>query len=82
MSEEPTLDNALEALMGMLDNEVEKLTTVTRRDQLSTSTVEEADSSLDKPTFEERNTNIDAARQTLRKAMFDWLEAKDIGWRE
>ncbi len=82
MNEEPTLENALEALMGMLDTKVEILTAATRHDQLSTSAVEEAESSLDKPTIEERNTNIDATRQTLRKAIFDWLEAKDIGWRE
>ena len=82
MTEEPKLAKALEVLMAILDSEVEKLLAVTRADQLGTPVVDEADSSLDRPTLNERNDAINNARKHLAKAMYHWLELKDIGWRE
>ena len=82
MTEEPKLQNALEVLMGLLDSNVERLLAITRVDQLVTPAIEEAISSLDQPSVDEREQAIIDARQALRKAMLNWLEAKDIGARE
>ncbi len=82
MTEEPNLANALEALMRNLDSEAEKLLAVTRRDQLVAPVVDEAVSSLKRPTFDELNDAISSARQKLREALYHWLEVKDMGWHE
>lgn len=79
MTEEPTIARALEALMVILESEAERLLAVTRVDQLVAPVVDEADSSLVQPTSDEKNNAINDAQQTLREALYHWLEMKDIG---
>lgn len=82
MVNESRLLKAVETLMKLLDSEVGKSLVITRRDQLSTQGIDEAESLLRRPTLDERTDDLDQGRQNLKEALYHWLAANDSSWRD
>ena len=75
MNEQPRLDTTLSRLMAYLDSEVPKSQIATKRSDLLSDAVFEAEALLAMEPSQAIRQRMDSARDSVRVALRGWLEA-------